>query len=121
MLSEREMLVNPITGGKTARLYELRSGSTELRDYLLGCIGTSDAAEEEMKTLTDPKLGRRLTVPVKWDELAVLAVGGKACCCREVSTRRSSRPSPRNTPTGASNRTTATGPGGRSSTRSPSG
>ena len=77
MLSEREMLVNPITDGKTARLYELRSGSTELRDYLLGCIGTSDAAEEEMKTLTDPKLGRRLTVPVKWDELAVLAVGGK--------------------------------------------
>ena len=44
MLSEREMLVNPITDGKTARLYELRSGSTELRDYLLGCIGTSDAA-----------------------------------------------------------------------------
>ena len=77
MLSEREMLVNPITGGKTARLYELSSGSMELRDYLLGCIGTSDAAEEEMKTLTDPKLGRRLTVPVKWDELAVLAVGGK--------------------------------------------
>ena len=36
-----------------------------------------EAAEEEMKTLTDPKLGRRLTVPVKWDELAVLAVGGK--------------------------------------------
>ena len=77
MLSEREMLVNPITGGKTARLYELRSGSTELRDYLLGCIGTSEPAEEEMKTLTDPKLGRRLTIPVKWDELAVLAVGGK--------------------------------------------
>ena len=44
MLSEREMLVNPITDGKTARLYELRSGSTELRDYLLGCIGASDAA-----------------------------------------------------------------------------
>ena len=44
ILSEREMLVNPITGGKTARLYELRSESTELRDYLLGCIGTSDAA-----------------------------------------------------------------------------
>ena len=44
MLSEREMLVNPITGGKTARLYELRFGSTELRNYLLGCIGTSDAA-----------------------------------------------------------------------------
>ena len=77
MLSEREMLVNPITGGKTARLYELRSGSAELRDYLLECISASNAAEEEMKTLTDPKLGRRLTVPVKWDELAVLAVGGK--------------------------------------------
>ena len=77
MLSEREMLVNPITGGKAARLYELRSGSAELRDYLLGCIGASEPAEEEMKTLTDPKLGRRLTVPVKWDELAVLAVGGK--------------------------------------------
>ena len=77
MLSEREMLVNPITGGKTARLYELRSGSTELRDYLFGCIGASEPAEEEMKTLTDPKLGRRLTVPVKWDAFAVLAVGGK--------------------------------------------
>ncbi len=77
MLSEREMLVNPITDGKTARLYELRSGSTELSDYLFGCIGASEPAEEEMKTLTDPKLGRRLTVPVKWDELAVLAVGGK--------------------------------------------
>lgn len=77
MLSEREMLVNPITDGKTARLYELRSGSTELRDYLFGCIGASEPAEEEMKTLTDPKLGRRLTVPVKWGELAVLAVGGK--------------------------------------------
>ena len=77
MLSEREMLVNPITGGKAARLYELRSGSAELRDYLLECISASNAAEEEMKTLTDPKLGRRLTVPVKWDELAVLAVGGK--------------------------------------------
>ena len=77
MLSEHEMLVNPITGGKTARLYELRSGSTELRDYLFGCIGASEPAEEEMKTLTDPKLGRRLTIPVKWDELAVLAVGGK--------------------------------------------
>ena len=47
MLSEREMLVNPITGGKSARLYELRSGSMELRDYLLGCIGASDAAEED--------------------------------------------------------------------------
>ena len=77
MLSEREMLVNPITGGKTARLYELHSGSAELRDYLFGCIGASEPAEEEMKTLTDPKLGRWLTVPVKWDELAVLAVGGK--------------------------------------------
>ena len=209
MLSEHEMLVNPITDGRKARLYELRSGSTELRDYLFGCIGASEpaedadrvytdawsirvldgweregdsplwrsgagtgayflvtegiglddklmelysagwtlkyfsdhyrctlregesgtmlslyprpeggfyqieshwsyegadewqvkleegqlkvmeqsfrlraaerseAAEEETKTLTDPKLGRRLTVPVKWDELAVLAVGGK--------------------------------------------
>ena len=77
MLSEREMLVNPITGGKAARLYELRSGSAELRDYLLECISASEPAEEEMKTLTDPKLGRRLTIPVKWDELAVLAVGGK--------------------------------------------
>ena len=38
MLSEREMLVNPITDGKTARLYELRSGSAELRDYLLECM-----------------------------------------------------------------------------------
>ena len=47
MLSEREMLVNPITGGKTARLYELRSGSTELRDYLLECISASNAAEED--------------------------------------------------------------------------
>ena len=55
ILSEREMLVNPITGGKTARLYELRSESTELRDYLLGCIGTSDAAPEQMShpTLSD--------------------------------------------------------------------
>ena len=55
MLSEREMLVNPITGGKTARLYELRSGSTKLRDYLLGCIGASDAAPEQMShpTLSD--------------------------------------------------------------------
>ncbi len=55
MLSEREMLVNPITDGKTARLYELRSESTELRDYLLGCIGTSDAAPEQMShpTLSD--------------------------------------------------------------------
>ena len=47
MLSEREMLVNPITDGKTARLYELRSGSTELRDYLLECISASNAAEED--------------------------------------------------------------------------
>lgn len=55
MLSEREMLVNPITGGKTVRLYELRSGSTELRDYLLGCIGASDTAPEQMShpTLSD--------------------------------------------------------------------
>ena len=47
MLSEREMLVNPITGGKTAQLYELRSGSAELRDYLLECISASNAAEED--------------------------------------------------------------------------
>ena len=47
MLSEREMLVNPITGGKTARLYDLRSGSAELRDYLLECISASNAAEED--------------------------------------------------------------------------
>lgn len=47
MLSEREMLVNPITGGKKAQLYELRSGSTELRDYLLERISASDAAEED--------------------------------------------------------------------------
>ena len=48
MLSEREMLVNPITDGKTARLYELRSGSTELRDYLFGCIGASEAEEKPL-------------------------------------------------------------------------
>ena len=55
MLSEREMLVNPITGGKKARLYELRSGSTELRGYLLECIGASDTAPEQMShpTLSD--------------------------------------------------------------------
>ena len=47
MLSEREMLVNPITGSKKARLYELRSGSTELRGYLLECISASNAAEED--------------------------------------------------------------------------
>lgn len=48
MLSEREMLVNPITGGKAARLYELRSGSAELRDYLLECISASDAEEKPL-------------------------------------------------------------------------
>ena len=48
MLSEREMLVNPITDGRKARLYELRSGSTELRDYLFGCIGASDAEEKPL-------------------------------------------------------------------------
>ena len=41
-------------------------------------------------------------------------------CCREVSTRRSSRPWRGNSPTGASNRTTATGRGGPGSTPSPS-
>ena len=58
ILSEREMLVNPITGGKTARLYELRSGSTKLRDYLLGCIGASDTAPEQM---SHPALSDDLT------------------------------------------------------------
>lgn len=58
MLSEREMLVNPITDGKTARLYELRSGSAELRDYLFGCIGASDTAPEQM---SHPALSDDLT------------------------------------------------------------
>ena len=53
MLSEREMLVNPITDGRKARLYELRSGSTELRDYLLECIGASEAAEDADRVYTD--------------------------------------------------------------------
>ena len=48
MLSEREMLVNPITGDNKARLYELRSGSAELRDYLLECISASDAEEKPL-------------------------------------------------------------------------
>ena len=77
MLSEREMLVNPITGGKTARLYELRSGSTELRDYLLGCIGASDTAEEEMKTMTEPTLSLTLTVPAAWEDIAELSACDK--------------------------------------------
>ena len=53
MLSEHEMLVNPITDGKTARLYELRSGSTELRGYLLECIGASEPAEDAERVYTD--------------------------------------------------------------------
>ena len=53
MLSEHEMLVNPITDGRKARLYELRSGSTELRGYLLGCIGASEAAEDADRVYTD--------------------------------------------------------------------
>ena len=53
MLSEREMLVNPITDGRKARLYELRSGSTELRGYLLECIGASEAAEDADRVYTD--------------------------------------------------------------------
>lgn len=53
MLSEREMLVNPITDGRKARLYELRSGSTELRDYLFGCIGASEPAEDADRVYTD--------------------------------------------------------------------
>lgn len=53
MLSEREMLVNPITDGRKARLYELRSGSTELRGYLLECIGASEAAEDADRVYAD--------------------------------------------------------------------
>ena len=77
MLSEREMLVNPITGGKTARLYELHSGSAELRDYLFGCIGASEPAEEEMKTMTEPTLSLTLTVPAAWDDIAELSAYDK--------------------------------------------
>lgn len=77
MLSEREMLVNPITDGKTARLYELRSGSTELRDYLFGCIGASEPAEEEMKTMTEPTLSLTLTVPAAWENIAELSAYDK--------------------------------------------
>ena len=77
MLSEREMLVNPITDGKTARLYELRSGSTELRDYLFGCIGASEPAEEEMKTMTEPTLSLTLTVPAAWEDIAELSAYDK--------------------------------------------
>ena len=77
MLSQREMLVNPITGGKTARLYELRSGSTELRDYLFGCIGASEPAEEEMKTMTEPTLSLTLTVPAAWEDIAELSAYDK--------------------------------------------
>ena len=77
MLSEREMLVNPITDGKTARLYELRSGSTELRDYLFGCIGASEPAEDEMKTMTEPTLSLTLTVPAAWEDIAELSACDK--------------------------------------------
>ena len=77
MLSEREMLVNPITGGKTARLYELHSGSAELRDYLFGCIGASEPAEEEMKTMTEPTLSLTLTVPTAWEDIAELSACDK--------------------------------------------
>ena len=77
MLSEREMLVNPITGGKTARLYELHSGSAELRDYLFGCIGASEPAEEEMKTMTEPTLSLTLTVPAAWEDIAELSAYDK--------------------------------------------
>ena len=77
MLSERAMLVNPITDGKTARLYELRSGSTELRDYLFGCIGASEPAEEEMKTMTEPTLSLTLTVPTAWEDIAELSAYDK--------------------------------------------
>ena len=57
MLSEREMLVNPITDGRKARLYELRSGSTELRGYLLECIS---ASEPEEKLLDEASLREQL-------------------------------------------------------------
>ena len=77
MLSEREMLVNPITDGKTARLYELHSGSAELRDYLFGCIGASEPAEEEMKTMTEPTLSLTLTVPAAWEDIAELSACDK--------------------------------------------
>ena len=77
MLSEREMLVNPITDGKTARLYELHSGSAELRDYLFGCIGASEPAEEEMKTMTEPTLSLTLTVPTAWEDIAELSAYDK--------------------------------------------
>ena len=77
MLSEREMLVNPITDGKTARLYELHSGSVELRDYLFGCIGASEPAEEEMKTMTEPTLSLTLTVPAAWEDIAELSAYDK--------------------------------------------
>ena len=77
MLSEREMLVNPITDGKTARLYELRSRSTELRDYLFGCIGASEPAEEGMKTMTEPTLSLTLTVPAAWEDIAELSTYDK--------------------------------------------
>lgn len=77
MLSEREMLVNPITGGKTARLYELHSGSAELRDYLFGCIGASEPTEEEMKTMTEPTLSLTLTVPAAWEDIAELSACDK--------------------------------------------
>ena len=77
MLSEREMLVNPITDGRKARLYELRSGSTELRDYLFGCIGASESAEEEMKTMTEPTLSLTLTVPAAWEDIAEISACDK--------------------------------------------
>ena len=58
-----------------SKSYKILSGQDEIEEFLAYLRG--DATEEETKNLTDPKLGRRLTVPVKWDELAVLAVGGK--------------------------------------------
>ena len=77
MLSEHEMLVNPITDGRKARLYELRFGSTELRGYLLECIGASEPAEEEMKTMTEPTLSLTLTVPAAWEDIAELSAYDK--------------------------------------------
>ena len=47
MLSEREMLVNPITDGRKARLYELRSGGTVLKNYVKWCINRKDPTVPE--------------------------------------------------------------------------
>ena len=68
---------NPVLWLAYALLYELRSGSTELRDYLFGCIGASEPAEEEMKTMTEPTLSLTLTVPAAWEDIAELSACDK--------------------------------------------